>query len=189
MSQIEVSYDESRERIAQEIRKYPHLYLATSEGEFVTVRRMGFVSEDLRIWFVTDKESRKYNQIAANLNVAIAGGDELQIEGVASLKGHPMDEENSDYISAFRELRPELFEIVSRPGRNLQRKGTRVIEVNPRRILFNVYSRNWDLETDFNPHALVLNIPQEKAYRMFGTNIMDVYQNPAYWDGFPRRRH
>ena len=187
MSQIEVSYDETRERIAQEIRKYPRLYLATSEGDFVTVRLMGFVSEGLTIWFQTDKETRKYEQIAARPNVAIAGGDELQIEGVASLKGHPLDEENSDYIRLLRELRPEQIERGSRPGRGLQREGTRVIEVHPRRILFNAYSLNFDLEADSKPYALVLNVPQGKAYRMFGTNLMDVYRNPAYWDGFPRR--
>ena len=105
MGQIEVSYDETRERIAQEIRKYPRLYLATSEGDLVTVRHMLIVSEGLKIWLMTDKKTRKCKQIAGNPNVAIAG-PELQIEGVASLKGHPMDEENSDFISAFQELRP-----------------------------------------------------------------------------------
>jgi uncharacterized pyridoxamine 5'-phosphate oxidase family protein len=188
MSQIEVSLDESRERIAQELRKYRCLYLATCEGGFVTVRYMGFLSEGLTIWFRTDKETRKYEQIAANANVAIAG-PELQIEGVASLKGHPLNEENSDYIRLLRELRPEQFERASRPGRGLTREDTRLIEVNPRRILLNVYSPNFDLEPDVEPHVLVLNVPQEKAHKMFGPNIMDFYRNPAYWDGFPRGRH
>ena len=176
MGQIEVPYDETKERIAREMREYPRLYLATSEGKHVTVRFMGFVSEGLRIWFVTDKESRKYKQIAANPSVGIAG-PELQIEGVASLKGHPMDEENSDYIRAYRELRPDLFEMTSRPGRILRREGSRVIEVSPTRVLFSVWSPNWDLESDFEPHGFVLHVPREKAYRI---SAADIYQSPTY---------
>lgn len=108
MKQVEVSYDESKERIAQEIRKHARVYLATSEGNAVTVRFMGFVSEGLRIWLVTDEKTRKCKHIAANPHVGMAIGDDLQIEGVASLKGHPMDEENAHYIRLLQELRPEM---------------------------------------------------------------------------------
>ena len=107
MSQIEVSYDESRERIVQELRKQSRLYLATADLQYVTVRYMGFVSEGLTMWFRTDRRTRKHKQIAANPNVAIAGPD-LQIEGVATLKGHPLDEENSEFQRVYRKLHPEV---------------------------------------------------------------------------------
>ena len=106
MSQIELSYEEMKQKVIKDIQKHPRLYLATSEGEFVTVRRMGFVSDGLKIWFVTDLESRKYKQIMANPKVAIAGGDDLQIEGVASLKGHPFDE--PEFIKAYKETQPDF---------------------------------------------------------------------------------
>ena len=184
MRQIEVSYDESKERIAQELRKHSRLYLATSEANTVTVRFMGFVSEGIRIWLVTDESSRKCKQIKANPNVGIAIGDDLQIEGVASLKGHPMAEENSHYISLLQELHPEMYDRMSRPGRMLQREGSRVIEVNPRRISLNVWTPNWDLEADFKPHALILNVPDGKAYEIYGTegDQSNMYRNPAYWE-------
>ena len=182
MSQSEVPYDETRERIAEEIRKLSRLYMATHEGNQIAVRYMGFVSEGLRIWLVTDERTRKWKHILANPNVALAG-PEVQIEGVALLKGHPMDEENSDYIRVFEELRPEHYQIVIRPGRMLQRKATRVIEVIPRRVMYSVFSQTWDLEPDFKPHAFVLDVPNEKAYKMLGTDEepMAVHENPAYW--------
>jgi len=119
MSQIELSYEDMKQEMIKEIQKHPHGYLATSEGEFVTVRRMGLVSDGLTIWCLTSEQTRKYKQIMANPNVAIAAGDYLQIEGVASLKGHPRDEENSVFIKAFREQLPDRYERSLRPGRIL----------------------------------------------------------------------
>ena len=144
---------------------------------------MGFVSEGPRIWSVTDAKTRKCKQISANPNVAIAVGDALEIEGVASLRGHPMDEEDSDYIRILRERDPDQLERGSRPGRALQRCSTRVIEVNPTRILYTVWTPNWDLETDFKPHALVLNVAQEKAYEIHGSDddVTEMYRSAAYW--------
>jgi uncharacterized pyridoxamine 5'-phosphate oxidase family protein len=161
MHQVEISYAESKERIAQLKRKCPRLYLATSAGDCVTARIMGFVSDGLRIWFVTDDRSRKVQQTAANPNVAIAGGDALQIVGVASLRGHPLDEQNAEYIRVLERNSPEQFERGMRPGRLLQRQHSCVIEVSSRRIMLTIWTPNWDLETDFQPHALILNVPQE----------------------------
>jgi len=177
MSQIEVSYEDMKKKIIEEIQKHSRMYLATSYGNFVTVRRMGPVPDGLKIWFLTNVDSRKYQQIMANPNVAIAAGDDLQIEGVASLKGHPLAEENSDYIKVFKENRPEMYERSSRPGRILQRPGTRVIEVTPRRIALNVWTANWDLEPEFQPYMVILNTVKEKAYKMSGT---EGYNAPAY---------
>lgn len=187
MRQVEVSYAESRERIAQQISKCPRLYLATSADNYVTARIMGFVSDGLRIWFVTDERSRKVKQIAANPNVAIAGGDGLQIEGIASLRGHPLDAQNAAYIGVLRDNSPEQFARSMRPGRLLQREHSRLIEVTPTRIMLYVWTPNWDLEADFQPHALILDVPQEKAYEIYGTaaDNADMTGNPAYWEGFP----
>jgi general stress protein 26 len=176
MSQIEVSYEDMKQKVADELRKHQKGYLATSEGKFVTVRRMGYVSDGLTIWCLTDKDSRKCNHIKANPNVAIAVGDNLQIEGVAYLKGHPLDEEHTDYIRAFQEHDMERYERSLRPGRILQRPGTRVIEVNPKRIVLNTGTLQWDLEPG-PPVTVILDTENEKAHRV---NTIDLYKAPAY---------
>ena len=79
MSQIEVPYEEAKQQIIDEIQKNAKGYLATSEGDLVTVRRMGLISSGLTIWCITTDNSRKVKQIIANPNVAIAAGDFLQI--------------------------------------------------------------------------------------------------------------
>ena len=117
MSQVEIPFEETKQRMIEEIQKHHQMYLATSMGDYVTVRRMGPVPDGLTIWFQTAVNSRKYEQLIKNSNVALAAGDDLQIEGVASLRGHPMDEKNSDFIKVFKSNRPEMYERSIRPGR------------------------------------------------------------------------
>jgi len=182
MSQIEISYEETKQKIIEEIQKHTRMYLATSEGAFVTVRRMGPIPNGLTIRFLTDVNSRKYTHITLNSQVALAAGDYLQIEGDASLKGHPLDEANSDFIEIFKKNRPDMYERSSRPGRMLQRPGSRLIEITPRRIAFSVWTPNYDQEPDFQPYTLILNTVNEKAYRISGpeSKVADAYKTSAY---------
>jgi hypothetical protein len=115
----------------------------------------------------------------ANPNVAIAAGDFLQIEGVASMKGHPMDEENSFFLETFKNQLPELYERSLRPGRLLQRPSSRVIEVAPRRIVLSVWTPQFDLE-GFEPHSILLFTDREKAYKLFTTDPHEGFKAPAY---------
>jgi general stress protein 26 len=182
MSQIEVPYDEMKQKVVDYIEKHPYLYLATSEDKNVTVRRMGFINDGLKIWMVTDEESRKYKQITSNPKVAIASGGDLQLEGIAELKGHPIEKKNLKYIEVYKNKRPEMYERLSRPGRNLKRPGTRLIEVNPKRIALNFFSIEWDKEKDKRPYTLLIDTKNEKAYKLYGTNenITDLYKTAAY---------
>ena len=65
--------------------------LSTSENNHVTSRRMRFIPDGLKLYGWTTKHTRKHKQILANPNVAVVVGF-IQIDGVASLKKHPMDE-------------------------------------------------------------------------------------------------
>lgn len=177
MSQNEVSYEDTKLRMIEEIGKHQRGYLATSVGDSVTVRRMGLVPDGLTIWCLTDEETRKYRQIKENPNVAIAAGQDLQLEGMAFLRGHPLDEENTGFIDVYRETQPELYERGLREGRILHRRGTRVIEIAPTRIALNVWTPNFDLEPNFHPYMLILNTETEKAYKIVGT---EGYKDKAY---------
>lgn len=171
MSQIELSYEDMKQEMIKEIQKHQFVVLATSEGESVTARSMLLISNGLKIFFMTNPNYRKYNQIMANPNVAIAAGN-LQIEGVASLKGHPLDEENAEYIKAFKDTQPDFYERSTRV--NFKRPDVRVIEVVPKRIA--LYTSG-DMVSGAEPYIDILNTVKEEAHRVTRSAASDA---PAY---------
>ena len=166
MSQIEVSYEETIPKIIDEIKKHERAYIATSVNDNVTVRQMMLNSKDLKLWFLTDVNTRKVKQIQTNPKVAIAIGNYLQIEGKATVKSHPSDKENFDFIQAFKEKDPEIYERSLRPGRTLARETSIVIEVVPKRIALTVWTPEWDKESK-GPSMYILNTDNEKAFQVF----------------------
>ena len=140
MSQIELSYEDLKQEMIREIKKHEFGFLATSDGDFVTVREIRCVPSGLTIYCFTNRNSRKYKQIITNPNVAIAYGNHrvpnrgLQMEGVVSLKGHPLDEENIIFLKAYQETQPEAYERSMRRHFVRTRPDLRVIEVVPRKI-------------------------------------------------------
>jgi general stress protein 26 len=159
MSQIELSYEDLKQEVISEIQKHERMVLATSEGEFVTARTMRCVPNGLNIYNLTNRNSRKYEQITANPKVALAYGN-LQIEGVASLKGHPVDKENVRFIETFQEKQPDAYERWSQRG-HFQNPDVMLIEVAPRRIaLYKEGALPSESCID------VLDISNKKAYKL-----------------------
>lgn len=160
MIENEINYDKLEQRMITELEKHRFVVLATTDGKNVTARSMTLVSKGLKIFFMTNLNYRKYKQITVNPNVAIVAGP-LQIEGNASLKGHPLDEENSEYLEAYRERNPEEFERATRV--NFPRPDVRVIEVFPTKI--TMYTPT-DTKTGREPYLEILNIVKQKAFRV-----------------------
>ena len=168
----EISYDELEQEMIEELKKREWGYLATSKQNYVRVGLMRIVSSGLKVWCYTDKRSRKYQQIMDNSNVGIADRN-LQLEGTAILKGHPLDGENSDYIEAYKTNQPENYERTSNRQFKRSRPEFRVIEIHPTRItLLKMGSRFEENE------ALILDVVQKKAYRFLGNSNFEaqVYQ-------------
>ncbi len=164
MNQTEISYEDLEQEMLQEIKKYQYGVLATAEGEFVTARVMVFVTQGMTIYCVTPIWSRKYRQIMANSNVAIAAGN-LQIEGVALLKGRPLEEENA--VNALQEQIPEVCAMF---GDSMQSPDTdlRIIEITPGKI--TSYQRQKGLK--------ILDIVKEKAHSV----DFPIENDPAYYE-------
>ena len=158
MEKIELSYEDLRYVMLNELKQHERMVLSTSEGEFVTSRTVRCISYGLTIYILTNQNSRKYKQILANPNVALADGN-LQIEGVASLKGHPLKDDNATFIEFLQKELPEVYEYWSHRHFNYQ--GLGLIEVAPRRMaLFK--GGVFTSETSI----YVLNIGEEKAYKL-----------------------
>ena len=159
-----LSYDELKEEIIQELKKYPIGVLATSEGNYVTARHMMLIADGLKISCFTFTTTRKFKQISANKNVALVANN-IQIDGVVTLKGHTNDPKNKYFLEAFEKLQPEIYkmyrEVCLDPKSNAE-----LIEISPKRIA--IFRGGYpDSKTD------VLNIENKTAVRYSGKDILE----------------
>jgi uncharacterized pyridoxamine 5'-phosphate oxidase family protein len=158
MNQIELSYKDLEYEMTKELKKHERMVLSTSEGSYVTSRTIRCILKGMTIYHLTNQNSRKYKQIASNPKVALAHGN-LQVEGFASLKGHPLREENTAFIEFIQKKQPEVYEYWS--NRHFHYQGLGLIEVTPSRIaLFK--GGVFPSETSI----YVLDISNEKAYKL-----------------------
>ena len=88
------------------------IILATAANNRVSTRAMSHINDGMVIYFQTGRNYLKSEQIRINPNVAIsvAGYD---IEGKATLLGHPLDDENSLFAKLYKEKHPQYTDIWS----------------------------------------------------------------------------
>jgi uncharacterized pyridoxamine 5'-phosphate oxidase family protein len=123
----EIDFEALRSEVIGLMDKHKILVLATSANDRVTARSVSCVHRDLKVLFQTDKSLLKYKQMARNPNVALCA-DNMQIEGVAKIKGHPLDNANKEFLELFKREHRGSFEKYS------QMKNAVVVEVEPRLI-------------------------------------------------------
>ncbi|MCH3963354.1 MAG: pyridoxamine 5'-phosphate oxidase family protein [Clostridium sp.] len=127
------------------------MVLATSCNDLVTAGSMSCVIIKNKIYFQTDKTFLKYRQILENPNVALCV-DNVQVQGVASIKQHPFLGENREFIDKFRERYRSSYDKYSHMTNEV------VIEVEPTFIVVWKYENN-------QPFREFLDIRNHKAYR------------------------
>ena len=125
-------YDELKQEIIKELQKYPIGVLATSEGNHVTARQMMLIADGLKISCFTFTTLRKFKQMSANKNVALAINN-IQVEGQATFKGHTSNPKNKDFLIKFEKIQPEIYKIYSEVCLD-PKTPAEVIEISPRRI-------------------------------------------------------
>jgi general stress protein 26 len=172
MSQTEFSYEECKKTMIEELKKHEWGFLATSKDDNVRVGLMRLVSDGLTIWCWTDRRSRKYKQIMTNPNVGIADRN-IQIEGVATLKGHPLDEENAAYTKAYRENQPDNYEATSNRVFLRTRPNKVVLEIAPKRITLTRIGASPSENV-----ILILDTVRKEAHRLLGTEAF--FEASAY---------
>jgi general stress protein 26 len=173
MTQQELDYKELEKRVLDEYDKlctegiYKRGVLATSQNNHITARRMRLIPDGITLYGWTDSRSKKVDQIKVNPHVAVVIGF-IQIEGIATLHGHPLKLENVDYIEAYKRKLPSQYENVEKPAfesiTNIE-----VIKIVPTRISMPSQSNTFTND--------VLDVKRGKAYRFTG---IDWTEAPAY---------
>lgn len=128
-------------------------YLATSKNDKVTARAISIVNEGLNIFFQTDIAFEKYKQMEFNKNVALVQGN-VQIEGISTLLGHPLEEGNEKFIEKFSAAHTNAYSLYS------HLEGNRVIKISPVKITMWKYEKN-------RPYRDFILVEDQKAYREY----------------------
>jgi len=179
MRKENISYEKMEQEMLREISKLgsegisQRGVLATSENNHVTSRRMRFIPDGLKLYGWTTRFTRKHKQILANPMVSVCVGF-LQVDGVASMKNHPMDE--PDFLKLYKAKLPEAYE---RSVSDWREADQEVIEVVPTRIA--LYYIQGD---EFGPYLDVLNVAKGKAYRFYDLKKIDEnhVNTETYWE-------
>ncbi|MBN1460349.1 MAG: hypothetical protein JXA57_12500 [Armatimonadetes bacterium] len=102
----------------------------------MTARSISPVFEGLEVSCFTSPFSRKVKQIRANDNVSV-GACNIQMDGVARLKGGTTKPQNAAFLKEYEEFQPEVY-AAYREWLLSPEIPTEVIEVHPIRIaVFN----------------------------------------------------
>jgi len=151
--ETEIDYETLRSEVIDLLDRHKTMVLATSASDRVTARSVSCVHKDLKIFFQTDKNFLKYKQMAHNPNVAFCAGN-MQIEGTAKVKGHPLDKNNKEFRELFKKEHLGSFEKYS------NMKDEVVIEVEPKLVTLWKYEGPQPLR-DF---LYVLNRKAKREY-------------------------
>jgi len=150
---IEISYELLEKEIYNLLGDNKILVLATSSDNRVTARSVSCIVIGKKVCFQTDKTFLKCEQIMKNQNVALCT-ENIQIEGIAKIKGHPLNEENKDFAEKYKNYYKSSYDNYS------HMQNETVIEVE------STYITLWKYENGL-PYRDFLDVKAEKAYRQY----------------------
>ena len=148
----ELEYAELEQEVLGLIDRNRTMVLATCADARVTARMMSIIHDGLTVYFQTGEDSTKYQQMAANAQVALCIGN-MQIEGRIMLLGHTLAPENRFFAEPYQRLHRGSYDAYS------ALPISRVVEVRPTLVTL------WKYGADGKPFRDFLNIAERKAYR------------------------
>lgn len=172
MSESKLLYDDLEDKAIKELEKHRLVVFATTDGEKVSARTILRISNGLTLYCLTGQYTRKYNQVTRNPNVAIASGN-LQIEGQAFAKGHPLDSENVSFVEAYKTQYPDLYERSIKI--HFQRSNMGLLEIKPSRVAL-YHSAN--IEDGTESIIEILDVVNREAHKVARSSAG--YDSPHY---------
>ena len=96
-----LSFDQAVELMFQKLGDWKIMALASSVNDYVMVRNVSCLFYDGKIWFKTDKNFRKTQQLFANPQVAMCWNG-VQVEGIAANMGLVVDEADRKFETLYK---------------------------------------------------------------------------------------
>ncbi|HAH94965.1 pyridoxamine 5'-phosphate oxidase family protein [Dielma fastidiosa] len=142
-----MEFNEAKALMFKKLGTSKIMALASSVDDYVMVRNVSCLFYDDKIYFKTDKNFRKTQQLFKNPRVALCVGG-VQVEGIAVNKGLVVEEEGRKFETAYKKYLWQSYNAYSHEDTEI------LIEVTP------IFVEIWD--EDENRYAFQTFIDFEK---------------------------
>ncbi|WP_276905416.1 pyridoxamine 5'-phosphate oxidase family protein [Faecalibaculum rodentium] len=134
----------------EKLGEWKIMALASCEDDYPMVRNISAIMYDGKIWFKTDRNFRKTQQLIANPRVALCWNG-VQMEGLAEICGLVVEEPGRVFEKKYREYLWQSYNRYSHEDTEI------LVCVEPR------FVEIWDEDEDRNAFQIFLDFNQETA--------------------------
>lgn len=134
----------------EKLGEWKIMALASCEDDYPMVRNISAIMYDGKIWFKTDRNFRKTQQLIANPRVALCWNG-VQVEGLGEICGLVVEEPGRVFEKKYREYLWQSYNRYSHEDTEI------LVCVEPR------FVEIWDEDEDRNAFQIFLDFNQETA--------------------------
>lgn len=145
-----MNFQEAKELFFKQLGDFKIMALATSVHDYVMVRNVSCLFYDERIYFKTDKNFRKTQQLYQNPQVALCSGG-IQVEGLAENKGLVIEEPGKKFEAGYKKHLWGSYNAYSHEEDEI------LIEVTPQ------FVEIWDTDEDNYAFQIFIDFKQESV--------------------------
>ena len=143
-----LTFEQAKELLWAQLGDWKIMALASSVNDYVMVRNVSCLFYDDKIWFKTDKNFRKTQQLYENPRVAMCVGG-IQVEGLAANKGLVVEEEGRVFEQGYKKHLWGRYNKYSHEDTEI------IIEVTPK------FVEVWDTSDDNYAYQIFIDFDKE----------------------------
>ena len=146
----DLTFQQAVELMFDKLGDWKFMALASSVNDYVMVRNVSCLFYDRKIWFKTDKNFRKTQQLYQNPQVALCWSG-VQVEGLAADKGLVVDEPDRRFEQLYKKHLWGSYNKYSHEDTEI------IIEVTPR------FVEIWDTSEDNYAFQIFIDFEKESV--------------------------
>lgn len=143
-----LTFEQAREIMFEKLGDWKIMALASSVNDYVMVRNVSCLFYDNKVWFKTDKNFRKTQQLYQNPNVALCWSG-VQIEGTCENKGLVVDEPDRRFEKLYEKFLWGSYNKYSHEDTEI------IIEVTPK------FVEIWDTSSENYAYQIFIDFVKE----------------------------
>lgn len=145
-----LTFDQAVDLMFEKLGDWKIMALASSVNDYVMVRNVSCLFYDHKIWFKTDKNFRKTQQLYQNPHVALCWSG-VQVEGLAANKGLVIDEPDHRFETLYKEFLWGSYNKYSHEDTEI------LIEVTPK------FVEVWDTSSDNYAYQIFIDFDKREV--------------------------